>query len=133
MKNIILSIHPKWAEKIYSGEKTVEWRKTVPHKLKAASRKVFLYETSPVCKVTGYFDLLIPIEIDATNIRMNLDELYVERGCVPVDDLVKYQGKKNIIYAWEFKHFVKFDQPKTLVDFGLKRAPQSLQYVEVNE
>lgn len=30
--NIILSIHPKWAEKIYTGEKTVEWRKTEPKK-----------------------------------------------------------------------------------------------------
>ena len=133
MKAIMLSIHPEWAEKIYSGEKTVEWRKTVPHKLNAASRKVFLYETSPVCKVTGYFDLLIPIEIDAVNIRKELDEEYVERGCVPVDDLVKYQGKKNIIYAWVFKHFVKFDKPKTLADFGVERAPQSWQYVEVKE
>ena len=29
-KAVILSIHPKWAEKIYSGEKEVEWRKTFP-------------------------------------------------------------------------------------------------------
>lgn len=130
--NIILSIHPKWAKLIYEGKKTVEWRKTVPHKLKAALREVFLYETSPVCKVTGYFDLLIPIEIDAVNIRKELDEEYVERGCVPVDDLVKYQGKKNIVYAWYFKHVVKFDQQKTLADFGLKRPPQSWCYTEVD-
>ena len=26
-KAVLLSIHPKWAEKIYSGEKEVEWRK----------------------------------------------------------------------------------------------------------
>ena len=25
-KAILLSIHPEWAEKIYSGEKTIEWR-----------------------------------------------------------------------------------------------------------
>jgi len=29
-KAVILSIHPKWAEKIYSGEKEVEWRKSFP-------------------------------------------------------------------------------------------------------
>lgn len=25
-KAILLSIHPKWAKKIYSGEKKIEWR-----------------------------------------------------------------------------------------------------------
>lgn len=28
--NIILSIKPKWAELIYSGKKTIEWRKSFP-------------------------------------------------------------------------------------------------------
>lgn len=27
--NIVMSIKPEWAKKIYSGEKTVEWRKTI--------------------------------------------------------------------------------------------------------
>lgn len=30
MKNIMLSIQPKWVEKIASGEKTIEVRKTRP-------------------------------------------------------------------------------------------------------
>lgn len=29
-KAVLLSIHHEWAEKIYSGEKEVEWRKTFP-------------------------------------------------------------------------------------------------------
>lgn len=48
-----MSIKPEWAKKIYSGEKIVEWRKI---KLKNFSieNKIFLYETAPIKKVTGY-------------------------------------------------------------------------------
>ena len=53
--NIILSIHPKWAQKIHTGEKTVEWRKGSPKRINPS--KVFIYETAPVCKVTGYIVL----------------------------------------------------------------------------
>lgn len=43
MKAILMSIHPKWAEKIFDGEKTIEVRKTSP-KLKTPF-KVYVYCT----------------------------------------------------------------------------------------
>ena len=43
MKAILMSIKPKWCEKIFSGEKTVEVRKTAP-KLKPPF-KVYVYQT----------------------------------------------------------------------------------------
>lgn len=43
MKAILMSIQPKWCEKIFSGEKTVEVRKTAP-KLETPF-KVYVYET----------------------------------------------------------------------------------------
>lgn len=30
MKKVLISIHPKWCELIFSGEKTIEVRKTAP-------------------------------------------------------------------------------------------------------
>ena len=30
MKTVLMSIHPKWCEKIFNGEKTIEVRKTAP-------------------------------------------------------------------------------------------------------
>lgn len=67
--NVILSIKPKWAEKIYNGEKVIEFRNTIPkslirldtfeNKIHPISRKesypgktIFLYETGNK-KVTG--------------------------------------------------------------------------------
>ncbi len=55
MRDVVLSILPRWAELIYSGRKTVEWRHTYPE----GTRAVFLYECDPVCRigVTGYQQL----------------------------------------------------------------------------
>lgn len=43
MKAVLMAIHPKWCEKIFSGEKTIEARKIAP-KLKTPF-KVYVYQT----------------------------------------------------------------------------------------
>ena len=125
-KAILLSIHPKWAKKIYSGEKRVEWRKSYP-KIEGKTR-VYMYETAPIKRVTGFFTLL---DVEGVDVNKSITLSY-EKGCVSIDDLKKYQGDSMCVFAWEIKHgsVVMFDQPKTLADFGLKRPPQSWQYVE---
>lgn len=44
MKSILISIRPKWCEKIISGEKTIEVRKTAP---KEVPFKAYIYATRP--------------------------------------------------------------------------------------
>lgn len=128
-KSILLSIHPKWAEKIYSEKKRVEWRKSYPRV--EGKVRVYMYETAPIKRVTGFFTLL---RVEGVDVNKSITSSY-EKGQVPVEDLKKYQGDSMCIFAWEIKNWsvVKFYQPKTLSDFGLKRAPQSWQYVEVKE
>lgn len=47
--------------------------------------------------------------------------------------LKKYAGKKAVVYGLKVMYCSKFFKgPKTLEDFGLKRAPQSWQYTEVD-
>lgn len=127
-KAILLSIHPKWAEKIYSGEKTIEWRKTLP---KSDESIVYIYETAPVKKITGYFLFYGAFKTDFKGREFDLYKW--DEGCVPLDDLKKYQGDSKSIYGWLVSAAVHFSKEKTLSDFGLKRAPQSWQYVEVKE
>ena len=43
MKAILMSIHPEWCEKIFSGEKTIEVRKAAP---KEVPFKVYIYMTA---------------------------------------------------------------------------------------
>lgn len=44
MKSVLISIRPKWVEKIASGEKTIEVRKSAP---KEVPFKAFIYATRP--------------------------------------------------------------------------------------
>lgn len=127
MKEILLSIHPKWAKLIYEGKKTIEWRKTFP-KLAHRGCRVYIYETAPVKAVTGYFIFQCAFGMDVKE-----HESYpraVEDGCVPLEDLVKYQGKSERIYGWFVRNPQRLEPPITLwYVTGLRRPPQSWQYI----
>ncbi len=131
--NIILSIKPKWAEKIYSGEKKIEWRKTCPSTVNEGA-KVYIYETAPICKVTGRFTYIGSTKVDAKNLDLSYeftyDSICVRAGCVKPEDLLKYQGNRASLKGWKIYTFEKFSEPKTLKEFGLKRPPQSWCYTE---
>lgn len=131
--NVILSIHPKWAKLIYSGDKTIEWRKDLPTAA-YAGMKVYLYETAPVSKVTGCFTYNGFVNIDAKNLDLSLemthDSICVKAGCVEPEELMKYQGRNASLLGWEIYGFEKFSEPKTLSEFGIAKAPQNWQYVK---
>lgn len=143
--NIILSIHPKWAKLIYDGKKTVEWRKVIPNCLLPVysthhdAIRVYMYETAPVKKVTGYF-----VCKDVARLTMSEPpfegakicpeaEKVINAGCVPLEDLKKYAGKKAVVYGLKVLYCSKFFKgPKPLEEFGLNRPPQSWCYTEVD-
>jgi predicted transcriptional regulator len=139
MKAILLSIKPEWAEKIYNGEKTIEWRKSRPRiDRNNCHTRVYIYETAPVKRITGYFTLAGCYEVDLGCKPVNMADALMtvdiqRRGCVPREDLVNYQGKSRCIYAWSVdqrREMVRYNVPYRLDNFGLKRPPQSWQYVE---
>ena len=98
--NIILSIKPKWAEKIYSGEKKIEWRKTCPSTVNEGA-KVYIYETAPICKVTGRFTYIGSTKVDAKNLDLSYeftyDSICVRAGCVKPEDLLKLCPPKVLL------------------------------------
>ena len=121
MRDVVLSIRPRQAELIYSGCKTVVWRRTYPE----GAGAVFLYETEPVHRigVTGIMRIGDIREVDARSVPKDL----LERGCVGREDLVLYQGNRNL-YAWEILRAERI--PDTLADFRYWKAPRSWCYVE---
>ena len=48
-------------------------------------------------------------------------------------EFYEYKGNKEVIYGWKIENLIVFKKPKELSEFGLKRPPQSWQYVEVDE
>ena len=134
--NIVLAIHPKWATLIYSGEKTIEWRKSFP-KIYYPRMKIFLYETAPICRVTGFFVRAGTKRFQ--NVDWTKADAYhkkiLDAGCVPAEDLNEYQGPHKYPCAWGVEVARKFEKPEgmPLERFGITTAPQSWCYTLMEE
>lgn len=147
MKSVLISIQPKWVEKIANGEKTIEVRKTAPKC--GAPFKCYIYCTYPKKpaytlwlnrktknkfladgKVIGEF------VCDSAEWMSMRD---CDKACMTLKEAVDYsKGKK--LYAWHISDLKIYDKPKELSEFFtpmgkrpsymVERPPQSWQYVE---
>ena len=151
-KAVMLSIRPKWVEKIASGEKTIEVRKTRP-KLETPF-KCYIYCTQgndarrlrgSWGKVIGEFtcDRIFPINVfDNGGIQNWLFE-HMARSCLTYEELADYIGNGKTGYGWHISDLRIYDVPHELSEFtglrntrfgaapyDIKRAPQSWCYVE---
>lgn len=131
MKAILMSIHPKWCELIFNGQKTIEVRKTRP--LIDMPFKVFVYETKAqfvksirgACTTFGYgrgkvigsfvcdrVRLCIPFGLKG---HLLSQEVYREM-CLTKEQLDKYGGLKTL-YGWDITEPKLFDKPRELGEF----------------
>lgn len=173
-KAVMLSIRPKWVEKIANGEKTIEVRKTRP-KLETPF-KCYIYCTRdkhlafmqnqtgtnliacmdvdaaiPVGgaigngKVIGEFtcERIVPITYDGGRLWCPTNAAFSHATCLSQAEIIAYIGDKGRCYGWHISDLRIYDTPKELSEFtglrntrfsaapyDIKRAPQSLCYVE---
>lgn len=140
-KAVMLSIRPQWCQKIASGEKTIEVRKTKP-KLETPF-KCYIYCTmdhpyiSVSCgeldklnyrtntvgrcngKVIGEFtcDQTFPINVfDNGSIQNWLFE-HMERSCLAYEELAGYIGNGKTGHGWHISNLKIYDAPKKLREF----------------
>ena len=143
MTDILISIQPKWCEKIANGEKTIEIRKTRP-KLETPF-KVYIYctkgkfevheclrnnlhyddSTIKVCesqgKVIGEF---VCDRIELINPAWRyLDARCVDgtgyilgKACLTSQQLLDY-GQGKLLYAWHISDLKIYDKPKGIHEF----------------
>lgn len=119
---ILLSINPEYVERIISGEKKYEFRKSV---CKRKVDKIIIYSTSPVMKVVGEADIK-EILVD------NPEKIWAitqKQSGVKKEFFDKYYEGKEEAIAYELEHVVAYEKPKKLLDYGIKTAPQSFCYV----
>lgn len=130
MKAVLISIQPKWVEKIASGEKTIEVRKSVP-KLKRPF-KCYIYETKGEYKTgTGIF--AYGIELKGTKkgrgkvigefvCRGMMDggsKLLPKQSCLTIDEILDYAKGKRV-YGWRIADLKIYDKPKELSEFYIQ-------------
>lgn len=123
MKEILLSVRPVFASRILEGSKWWEFRKKAP--CVAPSTRVYIYATSPVSKIVGYFTLG---EVICGDVCTVWGRTYKHAG-LTFESLQIYAHGYRSIYAWQVVRPYKFDTAKTLEEFGLKRPPQSYCYI----
>ena len=134
--DILISIRPKWVELIKSGQKIDEIRKTKPARLSSTPfYRVFIYETGGK-GVIGSFVLRNVHYVQAwidTDGTKHLGNTFGLRHCIDDFELFDYlyneDHKKSGGWAWRITELQIFDKPMRLERFGLKRPPQSWQYI----
>ncbi len=140
-KAVMISIRPHWCEKIASGEKTIEVRKTRP-KL-GTPFKCYIYCTKPLyphedflCfdagtakvkafygggKVIGEFvcdsmDGAVMTGFSRSNMRYPVTDKLLAAASMTCDELSKY-GSGRILYFWHISNLKIYNEPKKLNSF----------------
>lgn len=144
MKSVLISIQPKWVEKIANGEKTIEVRKTRP-KIEAPF-KCYIYCTKAknkwsLCDYEGAYqnregeivyaqqriigdfvcDKFYLIKNQGSRFSVADEEQSVtneiaRQSCLYYDDMVGYLGNKDG-YGWHISDLKIYDTPKELNEF----------------
>lgn len=123
---VLLSIKPKYVDEIIKGNKKYEFRKT-DFKRKKELKEVYIYSTSPVKKIVGYFEFEKIIK-DHPNV---LWENYKEFSGIDEEEFFQYYEGRNNGFAIEIGRLELFEEPidpKTA--FPNFTAPQSFRYFE---
>lgn len=115
----LMSIKPKWAKEIYSGKKSIEYRKGI--NTPNVDDLVFLYESDPVKAVTGVILVDCVIKGPARYVWL-LSLKGGEPGSLNWARLSQYLDKARYLSALIINSPIKFDEPVPLYNF---RPPQS--------
>lgn len=132
MKAVLISIQPKWCEKIASGEKTIEVRKTKPSI--PTPFKVYIYCTKTKNKwsLCDYEGAYRNSEGEIVYAQQHVigeficDKIEVMRmrdcskACLTIDELIAYKTNK-LPYAWHISDLKIYDKPKELSEFVAAR------------
>ena len=138
MKTILMSIRPEWCELIISGRKSLELRKQ--HPKEKGPFRVLVYCSSGGKKIYRNGNLLngniigefvCPVIADLGRV-CDFSPGKIERiealSCVKWEHMLVYAEPKPL-HGWVISDYFSYVTPKTLGEIGVKRAPQSWQYI----
>lgn len=142
MKSLLVSIQPKWCEKIVKGEKTIEVRKTAP---KETPFKGYIYCTKAEKQndiiwagafgdrgkwnghIIGEFVCDKVIRTCGWRLRGDTQQCakrtvaeteLPKLACLTIDEIVDYAGSENReVVGWHISDLQIYDKPKTLNEF----------------
>jgi len=125
-RSVILSIQPEFANKIFNHVKKYEYRKAI---FSPNVKKVYVYSSSPVCKIIGYFIIDEIVQGSPSSVwRKTSKEAGITKEYF--DKYFKGHDKAYAIRIKSTKLFKRPIEPKKVIK-GF-RAPQNFCYTEVS-
>lgn len=123
MSKILISINPKYVEKILSGTKKYEYRKTLPKK---NIDKMIIYSTSPIKKIVAEVEI---IEILTDN-KEKIWELTKNNSGIDKKFYDEYYKNKEVAVAYKLGKVTKYKKEKDLAEYNINYYPQSFVYLD---
>lgn len=135
-KAVMLSIRPRWCEKIVNGNKTIEVRKTRPKM--DTPFKCYIYCTLPKYphedfvatdyprpqfygggKVIGEFtcERIALIAYDGGELSSTTNADFSPATCLTQSEIIAYIGDKGRCYGWHISDLRIYDTPRNLSEF----------------
>ena len=135
MKKILISIRPKWVEKIASGEKTIEVRKSAP---KEVPFKCYIYMTQGTYKDLGLYSEgiyqnrmkvigeFICDKVERFTVGSLRSDDIEKLACLSYNEMIFYFYKPAELdgktakqgFAWHISDLKIYDKPKELSKFN---------------
>jgi predicted transcriptional regulator len=121
---VVMSIHPQYARKILSGEKTVEFRRT---RLHSGIIRVAIYATAPTGMLVGGFEIAGIEEATPAELWFR----HGRDGCISRDRFTQYFNSTRRAVAIRIGRVFEMREPAPLAEIAaIRRPPQSYCYVD---
>jgi len=120
---VLLSIKPEFADKIFSGTKKYEFRRSIFKKKEV--KTVVVYASSPVQKIIGEFEIETIIK-EELNRLWNLTKDF---SGISEDYFFEYFSNKDNGFAIKIKRTKKYKRPLSIKEDFHATPPQSFMYL----
>lgn len=121
---VLLSIKPEFVEKIISGEKRFEFRKSLPKR--PGIQSIVVYSTMPVGRVIGEFRVKQTLSLSPENLWEETKSFSGITKCF----FDEYFSNRHLAHAFEIDSFELYQKPKHIsevIQSGI--PPQSYCYL----
>lgn len=122
---VLISIKPEFVEKIFSGEKQFEYRKSIFKRQNIDT--IIIYETKPIGKIVGEIQFN-EILVDTPQ---NIWNKTKEKSGISEKFFFEYFQNRNLAYAIKINKTIKYGKAINPKEEGLIfTAPQSFRYIK---